>query len=426
MIGVIASADTHAKISELNVGKTLDIQFLSGSTRQIVQTIESEQIFTHIVVDLEGLAEGTIDDAIDALERLKRTAPRAVIIVIDSQHTSEELSVQNIRDVGVQHILHSSGTQLKMELGRLFHAEKLYADQQEEEPTPLPQQQEPEPEPVQQAEPEPPSNAIPFEPVVSEPPPRKRIEQTIKPASQTPRAEARSRIERQSPRSNLQTALTIGVAGAGRRIGTTTQAMQLALYLQSHGEEVAVMQMNSIYDEVMRYNSNLDQYITQFPAEAVELIDSEHFRINDIDIYRSGKSIAAAKRDFRYLVCDYGDYSALHDTSAFLEKDVKVIVGGVKPWEVELMNAAANADDGSFYYIFSFVLPLDRKVVRERMAESGDKTFFATDAPDFFSYCGNDEIYSNIVTIKRKPNEKPERERSGFLGLFGGKKHGIV
>ena len=68
---------------------------------------------------------------------------------------------------------------------------------------------------------------------------------TITPPSQIDRQSAKSMmIPKQPVRSDIPRAVTIAVAGAGPRMGTTTQAMQILNYLSTMEYKVAFVEMS--------------------------------------------------------------------------------------------------------------------------------------------------------------------------------------
>ena len=123
-----------------------------------------------------------------------------------------------------------------------------------------------------------------------------------------------------------------------------------------------------------------------------------------------------ARMEYDYLICDYGDYAQIIDTVSFWEKDIRVLVAGVKPWESDQLSRVFEDDDGSLHYIFSFVPKADEPDVRNQMGESAPNTYFAPYAPDYFSYCGNDEFYAKLIACKKA---EPQQKKKGFtFNLF--------
>ena len=211
---------------------------------------------------------------------------------------------------------------------------------------------------------------------------------------------------------NKQMATTIGVVGAGRRVGTTTQALQLVLYLKTNGYTAAVVEMNE--------NGHLSSHLNLMPEGQQEknILDSSHFMINGIDIYRERKSVVEAKNLYQYVVCDYGDGSN-SDITSFLERDIKIVVGCIKPYEVNLLNPFFALDDNSTNYIYSFVNRELWNDIRIEMGAAGNRTYFAPYAPDIFRYTGDDQIYGQILKETKLTSlsfvSEAEPKKEGFL-----------
>lgn len=201
-------------------------------------------------------------------------------------------------------------------------------------------------------------------------------------------------------------AVTVAVAGGGPRIGTTTQAMQLLLYLSAQNYRCAYVDMQQA--------DQMRQYLTVY--DNCERLGPHEYTIQGLHFLSTGKLLMQARMEYDYLICDYGDYGQIIDTVSFWEKDIKVLVAGVKPWESDRLSQAFDDDDGSLHYIFSFVARADEADVRNQMGESAPHTQFAPYAPDQFSYCGDDEFYAKIIACKKA---EPLQKKKGFaFNLF--------
>lgn len=205
-------------------------------------------------------------------------------------------------------------------------------------------------------------------------------------------------------------AVTVAVSGASPRIGTTTQALQLLLYLRAKDYSCAYLDMCS--------SGKMEQLLDIY--ESCDRINGHEFTIQGQHIITNGKLLMQARSEYDYVICDYGPYQDILEPVSFWEKDVKIMVAGTKPWESAQLPAVFEDDDGSLRYIFSFVPSADETSVREQMAESADKTYFAPYAPDYFSYSGADEIYSALVDC---PGPSPaQTKEKGLRFLFNRKK----
>ena len=165
----------------------------------------------------------------------------------------------------------------------------------------------------------------------------------------------------------LSRCITIAVAGAGARIGTTTQALQALLFLSKSGYKAALIEMvdKPILPE---YTSN---------AGTCE----DYYTVKGLHLFRSKNSISRAKEQFEFLVLDYGDFSMIPDQASFMERDYKIICTGIKPQEAHSLSPVLEKDDGSFTYCFSFVPPMDYDDVISLMRHK--LIYFAPSAPDY-------------------------------------------
>lgn len=221
----------------------------------------------------------------------------------------------------------------------------------------------------------------------------------VVPPSQVDAATGKSMQIRKPARPTTR-AVTIAVAGGGPRIGATTQAMQLLHYLTAQNFRCA-------YVDVQQADQ-MRQYLTVY--DKCEQLGPHEYTIQGCHFLDTGKLLMQARMEYDYLICDYGDYAEIADTVSFWEKDIKVLVAGIKPWESDLLSRVFDDDDGSLHYIFSFVARADETDVRNQMGDSAANTQFAPYAPDFFSYCGDDEFYAQIVSCqKTEPQQKKKR-----------------
>lgn len=187
----------------------------------------------------------------------------------------------------------------------------------------------------------------------------------------------------------------IGVAGCCHRIGTTTQAIQICKYLQLKQHKPCYINLSSgnditIWRQILNdvENTKEDDHLNRL-------------RYANIDMYASPDFIADIKAmDYDYLVYDFGD---IHDENfnmiQFMEKDIRIIVSGIKPAEMCAMQDVYNAVAGkTAFYIFSFISDADKKDVLDMQTILADRTQFAPWAPDPFVYTNKSTpVYDNII-----------------------------
>ena len=186
---------------------------------------------------------------------------------------------------------------------------------------------------------------------------------------------------------------TIGVLGAQGRIGTTTQALQITGCLKEFGYDAAYMEMgNQKYvDELNNVYKNLEQ------REGALVC-------NDILVYKSDHILEVNRKEFDYVVKDYGHFEGKSPLlTSFLEQDIKIIVGGVKANEVDYLEAVLEHSINHSWckdvkFLFSFVAPEEQQNIKNQMLQYQVDTYFATYAPNPFEFNQSmEDIYSCLL-----------------------------
>ena len=184
--------------------------------------------------------------------------------------------------------------------------------------------------------------------------------------------------------------ITVGVAGVCTRIGTTTQAMQIAHYLYYEGHKVAYVEMNG--------SGFLDSLLRRF--EDVKEDRNGNITYNRLTMAKKENLRTVLTPDIEYLVFDYGSIlSNSFDRISFAERNVQVLVAGVSPDELDRTTAALS--DPLFNrcrLLFSFVPEYDRASVEMMMTNRRKDTFFTAYTPDMFlSERAMDKVYRQIL-----------------------------
>lgn len=375
MVAIVATDEVYSIIEDLNIRGTFTMQRITAQgVSGIRSALEQCESLTHVIVDVEAI-RGNVEHAYDLMCKVRLAMPHVKLIGIAMGFDGQNTLIRDIEALGqAETIVSDTPAGLKMQLNRILVADDIAA------PAPLhPPAFGGEPEAVF-----PQGQLLP---------------------SQLPRAAGKARMLPVRPANYAPKAITVAVAGVGPRIGTTTQTAQIAHYIKQQNTDVAIIQVDD--------KNSLADYVDIL--EATKLIDAEHYTVNSIDLFRSRNSIARAKADFPYLICDYGDYLQLPDVSAFLDKDIKIIVCGVKPWESDGLRDVFPVDDGSIHYVFSHVPEYDQEAVLELMKDSAPKTHFAAYAPDYWCYCGDDETYAEILGFVAMETEKQPRPKKPWL-----------
>lgn len=388
ILGILSSPALYEQIVTLNFRGNFDIRHISTTTIAAAQkALEAEHPYTDVLIDIDSFKANT-DETLALIARLLTTTQYHLMVLADG-YAADSRMVRDLYALGLDkvHVHLQGGTALKRSISNLLNA-SLAAESLINEPAaaPLPQ-----------------DSSCPAEVTVEVP---------VTPPSQIDVVAAKAMQIHKPPRPTTK-AVTIALAGAGSRIGTTTQALQLALYLRAHDYNCAVVDLSG--------NDHLQQFVEVY-ASSSELISSYEFTIQGNHFLTNGKALMQARMEYDYVICDYGEYHKIVDTVSFWEKDIKILVAGVKPWESAYLPAVFKDDDGSLKYIFSFVPQADEKDVLAQMETSAPNTFFASYTPDFFTYCGNDPLYSSIVACD---HPKPEQKKKPFLFFQRSKKHKV-
>ncbi len=380
----------------MNFRNTHDIRNLDfKNTAALLELIESQQCFTHILVDIDAVP-GNSDDLIQLIYRLRQSTTIEYLILLEG-YPSDSRVCAELRDLGIkeQNLLFSSALPLKQRLTEIFYqpsstivpfipAEPFEADKPEilqkpqEEFLLEPQMQEQAEEPTEEQQ-----ESLPKQEQSEE-----SEENTITPPSQITTAQAYAALQERMlaiQKENLKTATTIAIAGAGSRIGTTTQALQILMYLRMQNKAAALVEMHS--------HSCLESYANVY-SDAV--LEKDCCIINGNRLYFSDDSLPTIQKEYEYLVLDCGDFQSCK-LDVFMQSDIRIISCGIKPWETEKINNTFRDNDGTFRYLFSFVPPADEKDVSAQMEEYSNYTFFAPYSPDMFQYNGKDDLYAALI-----------------------------
>ena len=376
VIGVVAGEQLYEQIKKLNFRGEYDIRQLEPKgTTAICRALEADQEFTDVLIDVAAIKAANADEAVSLVDRLLRTTQLHIMVLADG-YLPESRLIRDLVSVGVtqKDIFLQTGVKLQMRISNLLHTVPP-VEKAAQVPTETPEQKE-EAQAVEQP-----------------------VPAAVVPPSQVDAATGKSMQIRKPARPTTR-AVTIAVAGGGPRIGATTQAMQLLHYLTAQNFRCA-------YVDVQQADQ-MRQYLTVY--DKCEQLGPHEYTIQGCHFLDTGKLLMQARMEYDYLICDYGDYAEIADTVSFWEKDIKVLVAGIKPWESDLLSRVFDDGDGSLHYIFSFVARADETDVRNQMGDSAANTQFAPYAPDFFSYCGDDEFYAQIVSCqKTEPQQKKKR-----------------
>lgn len=200
------------------------------------------------------------------------------------------------------------------------------------------------------------------------------------------------RVARDGTRST-QAFHTIGVVGCQNRIGTTTQALQISMYLKMLGFPTAYVEMNS---------SGYIALLAKLYTEAKQDHKAGKTIYQGIDLYSKEQIEKLNRSEYAFLVKDYGTWEGEgFEELSFLEQKIKICICGSKPNEIYLAQEVIEKNyDRDIRYIFSYTPKAERKNLLQLMDEKGEKTGFADHVPDPFSYTTHtNQMYRRILGI---------------------------
>lgn len=220
--------------------------------------------------------------------------------------------------------------------------------------------------------------------------------------------------------------VSIGVIGISRGIGTTTWAFNLANYLNS---------ITNITASLIETNNHHDiediGKITEYEGYGIEnLPNAKEVRIKGIDCFYDLSKIGdITAKDYNFYIYDYGCIDENNEVtfSTFLNKDVKFIVAGTKPWEqkylLEAFKRIGEINKENLYFIYNFTKDSERNNIKKQMGDFN--IYFNEYQPDFLeqkseSYLNNIlERFISGVSIE----EQDKKKKFDFnIGKIFGKK----
>lgn len=213
---------------------------------------------------------------------------------------------------------------------------------------------------------------------------------------------------------------TVAMLGVMPRIGTTTQAIRLTKYLNDRGYKAAYLELNDS-DYIRRLAETYEGAATDEDLGKITYADLDMF-------YKPGKIPEILKMPYMFYVYDFGDIHELksREQVTWLEKDIKVLIAGTKPNEIEHMEFAL---EKVYYqntkYIFSFSDTSEHDDVKAMMRRKGDMTYFAPWMPDPFSTDTGEDYLADMMADSMARSESPRKDgitTKNKQGIFRRKK----
>lgn len=362
MVAIIGRADVQESISQLNYSNSFET--ISLTPESALKAIEEAQgQISHLIYDISVI--GAIDKSLSYLERLKITASGTKIIVVAAEFDKSNVFIKDIQDI-TNLIAFDSAAGLRSLVARVLVKDGVISRNIEQSG---PAETEPQYLPSQ--------------------------------ISKKEAVEAARLTKYRRPGPTI--ADIISVIGTEHKVGTTTQALQTALYLKAIGYRVGVVEM--VKSDLLFY--------------ADEENRKEHFQVSGLDIFDSPDNLPKIRQDYDYLILDCGTTKDSDLSSVALQGYTVIIVCGSKYYEIEAVNKVLEQDTRGFNYVFSHTGPTARQEILESMEDLADRTYFAEYSPDLFFYCGNDTLYGRLTGVIDDSPRQPVIQKR-FKLPFGG------
>jgi hypothetical protein len=213
------------------------------------------------------------------------------------------------------------------------------------------------------------------------------------------------RVPQKSPSAISCLPRKIAVVGCCPRIGTTTAALQTAMYLKA-----ADPKQNILYQQ--RNDSGFLDCIKTY-VSGIKEKKSGMITYQGIDMIDDPSQLSRRqKKHYSYIITDYGSAQNAEFLSV-MDQDMVLNICGIFPTELSSFGEIyRNTNEHSAsYYLFNLVPKENEKWVMESQQENRVRTFFLSYAPDPFTLASQNSAMLNELS---KRYEKTARE-GGYL-----------
>lgn len=209
----------------------------------------------------------------------------------------------------------------------------------------------------------------------------------------------------------------IGVIGAQKHIGTTTNAIVMANFLRGKGFRTAICEMCGEDKKASDFNLIREGYDEQLYADG-------SFSMYGIDFYmaenKEESKLAlqkASEKSYNFIILDFGEYEK-SDLVQFNQCELKFIVTGSKDYEIPKLNRifadVSQAALKEYHYLFNLTDDKSQKQIKELMDEFRDHVHFPKIS--LLPFAENDFCDGAAIFEQYLPVIKIEEKRKGVLG----------
>lgn len=190
--------------------------------------------------------------------------------------------------------------------------------------------------------------------------------------------------------------IKIGIAGSMSRIGTTTQAIQLAQVLKEN-YKICYVERN----EKKYLNDLVNLYTTAKNKK-------DKIEYSGLEMYKNLPNLDNSLSKYDFVISDFGNINTrTFEEKSFKEQDIKIIISGSKPNEIfktQVLLERSMYKDANF--VFVFVPEEERVSIASLMREKRDKTYFSDIVLDPYKLENSSKqlytriLYSNLDMIE--------------------------
>jgi hypothetical protein len=197
----------------------------------------------------------------------------------------------------------------------------------------------------------------------------------------------------------LKQRVTVGVCGAGARVGATTQAFHIIKYLIKKGARACYADFSDSGNVLAHHKI----------YGGIRNAQSGYLSYGGMELFYKPNLPLIVSMGYEFIVMDFGVFQPSILQQGYITSDVRIAVSGVKPLEmgglVNLFNAVDVLD--GIHFIFSFAPEAEHAYILEQMDALAGNTHFAPYAPSYFEP-GDTAIYDKILgEYLQAPQEPP-------------------
>jgi len=208
--------------------------------------------------------------------------------------------------------------------------------------------------------------------------------------------------------------ITIAVCATEPHMGATHHALLIARFLTSICFKTCYLETHSrrdIFYLARAYNVNANERKRLLQFEGVDMVFD-------------GKLSELVQAGYDFLVLDMGRFAEL-EPSSFFTKDIKLVIGGVKAWEMPAYTAVFDAIEQygarEVQFILNHAPQKEQQAIRKLMG--GFATHFAEYAPYPFATSVNlpvyKEVFADYLQVERAiATPMPQTEKNNHKSIF--------